>query len=103
MTNLIRKVVTDTDRKRVVTLKEFKEIKRKLSKFTSIISTYTEIRDKHYFYCITFASFPEYPQFIGNTHAVYGRNIELNTYFHSDKMLTLCIRGNSKEVPRYKS
>ena len=108
---MTQKLIPLYDRKRALTKKELQEVEKELSQKTEIKWMMTEKRPyeskDHYFYVLKIKEFREYPQFIGDLHAKYGRGIDIVTYHVNKEIFTntygemlLYIRGYAKEIKK---
>ena len=95
-------IVIQGDNKKALTNAEFKEVKKIFEKVTKVIAVRRNDKrvdnHKEYFNCLTVKTFPEFVITIGKIHEMFGRNIEIETFWGEEDTLDVWFRGYSKEL-----
>lgn len=90
------------DNKKALTKEEFNEVRKIFESLTEVISVgrNDKRRDnqKVYFHRLTVKTFPEFVIIIGKIHEMFGRNIEIETFWGEENTLDVWFRGYSKEL-----
>ena len=97
-------LIVNKDRKEAVTNKEFNIILNIFKGFTEVLTygaDYKYDEDKKvYFYYMRIKLFKHYPVVIGSIHTMYGRKIDIRTFYldREKDTIDVYIRGYAKEI-----